>query len=160
MRMSSRPALVAAFATLTIAFAPAAAHADDAAIKAAMPGAFNALAKKEKAASVAIAHFNKHKGTVSRADRRKIWAVASAVKTFRALLAAQQASTPQGAAAQKALLAALKLELTATQRIDLAMKSAGHTSVAHTNKIVARANKTLRKSNVAATAAIKKIQAL
>jgi hypothetical protein len=161
MRMSyPRPALAATVVALAVAVAaPSAAVADDAAIKASIPAAFDALAKKERSAAKAIASFNKHKHATSR-GRAKVRAVRTAVRNFQTLLSAQQASTPQGDAAKNALLKALDLEATAATRVDLAMKSANHSSISRTNRIIHRANRTLRKASKAATKAVKQIAAL
>ncbi len=116
MRLSPRTAVLAAAVALTVAAAPSAAVADDAAIKASIPAAFDALAKKEHAAAKAIVSFNKHRHA-TRAGRARVRAVRAAVRNFQTLLSAQQASTPQGEAAKQALLKALDLEATAaTQR--------------------------------------------
>lgn len=154
-----RTALAAATVALAVVAAPTSAVADDAAIKASIPAAFNALAKKERAAATAISNFNKHKRATAD-GRRKVRAVRASVRAFQALLGAQQASTPQGEAAKQALLKALDLEAKAASRIDLAMKSANHASVARTNRIIRRANQTLRKAGAAANEAVQQIAAL
>jgi len=154
-----RPTLAAAVVALAVAAAPTAAVADDAAIKASVPAAFDALAKKERAAAKAIASFNKRK-RASNAGRAKVRAVRTAVRNFQTLLSAQQASTPQGEAAKQALLKALDLEAKAATRVDLAMKSANRSSIARTNRIIRRANQTLRKASAAATQAVRQIAAL
>jgi hypothetical protein len=160
MRISpSRSAIAAAVVALAVVAAPATAVADDAAIKASIPGAFDALAKKERAAGKAIAAFNKRK-RATKAGRAKVRGVRTAVRTFQALLGAQQASTPQGEAAKQALLKALDLEATAATRVDLAMKSASRSSISRTHRIIERANKTLRKASAAATRAVQQIAAL
>jgi hypothetical protein len=160
MRTSLRTPLAAAVVALAVAVAaPAAAMADDAAIKASIPAAFDALAKKERAAASAIAYFNKHKRATS-SGRAKVRAVRTAVRNFQTLLSAQQASTPQGDAAKQALLKALDLEAAAATRVDLAMKSANHSSISRTNRIIHRANVTLRKASKAAAAAVRQIAAL
>jgi hypothetical protein len=160
MRLSyPRPALAAAVVALAVAAAPATAVADDAAIKASIPAAFDALAKKERSAAKAISAFNKHKRATN-AGRAKVRAVRAAVRNFQTLLSAQQASTPQGESAKQALLKALDLEAEAATRVDLAMKSANHSSVSRTNRIIHRANRTLRKASAAATKAVKQIAAL
>jgi hypothetical protein len=82
------------------------------------------------------------------------------VRNFQTLLGAQQASTPQGEAAKQALLKALDLEAKAATRVDLAMKSANRSSISRTNRIIRRANKTLRKASAAATKAVQQIAAL
>jgi len=159
-RSLSRPALAAVVVAFTVAAAaPSAAVADDAAIKASIPAAFDALAKKERAAAKAIAAFNKRKRATN-AGRAKVRAVRTAVRTFQTLLGAQQASTPQGEAAKQALLKALDLEAQAATRVDLAMKSANRSSISRTNRIIRRANQTLRKASAAATAAVRQIAAL
>jgi len=154
-----RPTLAAAVVALAVAATPTAAVADDAAIKASVPAAFDALAKKERAAAKAIASFNKRK-RASNAGRAKVRAVRTAVRNFQTLLSAQQASTPQGEAAKQALLKALDLEAKAATRVDLAMKSANRSSIARTNRIIRRANQTLRKASAAATQAVRQIAAL
>lgn len=160
MRISQpRSILAAATVAAAVAAAPATAVADDAAIKASIPAAFDALAKKERAAGNAIAAFNKHK-RATKAGRAKVRAVRSSVRAFQALLGAQQASTPQGEAAKQALLKALDLEATAATRVDLAMKSANRSSIARTNRIIRRANNTLRKASAAARRAVQQIAAL
>ena len=159
MRISPRPTLALAAVTAAIAAVPATAVADDAAIKASIPAAFDALAKKETAAATAIANFNKHKHATT-AGRAKVRAVRTAVRNFQTLLGAQQSSTPQGEAAKQALLHALDLEATAATRVDLAMKSANHSSLSRTNRIIDRANKTLRKASAAAEKAVQAIAAL
>jgi hypothetical protein len=92
MRISPhRSALTAVALALAVAVAaPSAAVADDAAIKASIPAAFDALAKKERAAARAIASFNKHTRATS-SGRAKVRAVRTAVRNFQALLGAQQA---------------------------------------------------------------------
>jgi hypothetical protein len=160
MRLShTRPAIAAAVVALAVAAAPATAVADDAAIKASIPAAFDALAKKERSAAKAIASFNKHKRATN-SGRAKVRAVRTAVRNFQTLLGAQQASTPQGEAAKQALLKALDLEAKAATRVDLAMKSANRSSISRTNRIIRRANKTLRKASAAATKAVQQIAAL
>ncbi|MBX5442748.1 MAG: hypothetical protein IRZ32_14635 [Solirubrobacteraceae bacterium] len=153
-----RSAAVAAVCGALLA-APGAAVADDAAMKAAIPAAFDALAAKERAASRAIQSFNR-RDRATRAGRAKVRAVGRAVRTFQALLLGQEPSTPQGEEARRALLRGLDLEATATRRIDLAMKSAGRSSVARTNRIIARANRTLKRANAALLAAMRLVQAL
>jgi hypothetical protein len=160
MRIPLPTTLAAAVVALAVAVAaPAVATADDAAIKASIPAAFDALAKKADAAAKAIASFNKHKHA-TKSGRAKVRAVRTAVRNFQTLLSAQQASTPQGEAAKQALLKALDIEATAITRVDLAMKSANRSSVSRTNRIIHRANVTLRKANRAATAAVRQIAAL
>jgi hypothetical protein len=159
MRISARTTLIAAVVALVVAAVPSAAVADDAAIKASIPAAFDALAKKERSAASAIAYFNKHK-RATKSGRAKVRAVRTAVRNFQTLLSAQAASTPQGDAAKQALLKALDLEAKAATRVDLAMKSANRASVSRTNRIIHRANVTLRKASKAATAAVKQIAAL
>jgi hypothetical protein len=159
MRIPARPTLVAALATIAVVAVPATAVADDAAIKASIPAAFDALAQKARSAQNAIDAFNKHRHATAK-GRAKIRAVRTAVRNFQTLLSAQQASTPQGEAAKNALLKALDLEATAATRIDLAMKSANHSSLSRTNRIVRRANATLRKADKAVVAAARQIQAL
>lgn len=160
MRLTPRRAsMAAAVVAVAVAAAPATAVADDAAIKASIPPAFDALAKKERAASLAIRSFNKRKQATAK-GRRKVRAVRSSVRTFQALLRAQQASTPEGEAARQALIKGLGLEAKAATRIDLAMKSANHSSVARTNRIIRRANQTLKRASTAITKAIKQFAVL
>lgn len=159
MRISLRSAVAVAAVSLTALAAPTMAVADDAAMKAAIPGAFDALAKKERAASKAIQAFNRRDRATAK-GRAKVRAVRNAVRTFQALLMGQQPSTPQGEQARSALISALDLEAKATTRIDLAMKSANRSSVQRTNRIIARANRTLKRANAAAVKAIQMIQAL
>jgi hypothetical protein len=159
MRKPFRSTVAAAVAGAALLIAPGAAVADDAAMKAAIPAAFDALAKKERAASKAIQNFNR-RDRATKAGRAKVRAVGRAVRTFQALLMGQQPSTPQGEEARQALMRALDLEAKATARIDLAMKSANRSSVRRTNRIIARANRTLARANDAARRAIELVQAL
>lgn len=160
MRMSPHRSTLVAFAVaLIVAAVPATAIADDAAIKASIPSALDALGKKARAAGTAIDNFNKHKRATAK-GRAKVRAVRSSVRTFQALLRAQEASTPQGEAAKQALLKGLDLEAKAITRVDLAMKSANHSSVSRTNRIIARANRSLAKANEAIKKAVVQINAL
>ena len=159
MRISSRSLVVAVLAATVLITAPSSALADDAAMKASIPAAFNALAKKERAAGKAIAAFNK-RDKATKKGRQRVRAVRTAVRNFQALLGAQVPSTPQGEAAKAALLKALDLEAKATSQVDLAMKSANTSSISRTNRIIARANSTLRRATSAAQKAISQIAAL
>jgi len=156
---SPRPLIAAAAVALVVGAGPATAVADDAAIKASVPAAFDALAKKERGAIAAMEYFNKHK-RATKAGRKKVRAVRSSVRAFQTLLSAQQASTPQGESAKQALLKALDLEAKAMTRVDLAMKSANHASVTRTNRIIRRANETMIKAGKAARKAVRQIAAL
>jgi hypothetical protein len=161
MRIASRHCLVAVIAALSFSvLAVPAAQADDAAMKASIPAAFDALSKKEAVANKAINRFNRYRSKVAPESRKAVRAVRRSVAIFSALLSAQQTSTPQGESAKQALLKALKLESTATTRLDLAMKSSRTSTRARTNRIVRRANATLARANAAGRTAIAKISAL
>jgi hypothetical protein len=160
LKRTLRPALVAAIAAFAVLGAPVAAHADDAAIKASIPPAFDALSKKEAAANKAIASFNKHRARVAARSRKKVRAVRRAVRTFAALLSAQQPSTPAGAAAKRALIRALNIEARATSQIDLAMKASSHSTRRRTNHLIRKANRTLRRASTASRRALKMVEAL
>jgi hypothetical protein len=159
MRIPFRSLAVAVVAAAALVAAPSAALADDAAMKASIPAAFSALAKKEQAAAKAIAAFNK-RDKATKKGRQRVRAVRTAVRNFQALLSAQTPSTPAGEAAKASLLRALDLEAKATTQVDLAMKSANRSSVTRTNRIIARANRTLKRSGAAASKAIRQIAAL
>jgi hypothetical protein len=161
MRPALRPVLAAAIAAvcLTVVAAPA-ARADDAAMKASIPAAFDALSKKEAVANKAIARFNKYRAKVAPQSRKAIRSVRRSVAIFSALLSAQQTSTPAGDSAKQALLKALALESKATTQLDLAMKASRTSSRARTNRIIRRANATLARANTAGRVAVGQIVAL
>lgn len=161
MRLALRPALLAAVAALSVlVFAPTAARADDAAMKASIPAAFDALSKKEAVANKAIARFNRYRAKVAPESRKALRSVRRSVSIFSALLSAQQPSTPAGVTAQKSLLKALALESKATTQLDLAMKSSRTSSRARTNRIIRRANGTLVRASQAGQTAVGQIAAL
>ncbi len=161
MRFRAAPSIVAAVAALclTVVAAPA-ARADDAAMKASIPAAFDALSKKEAAANKAITRFNRYRAKVATQSRKAVRSVRRSVAIFSALLSAQQTSTPAGESAKQALLKALALESKATSQLDLGMKASKTSSRARTNRIIRRANATLARANQAGRVAVAKIVAL
>jgi hypothetical protein len=159
--LALRPVLVALTAALSLAVVAApAAHADDAAMKASIPAAFDALSKKEAVANRAITRFNKYRAKVAPQSRKALRSVRRSIAIFSALLSAQQTSTPQGESAKQALLKALALESKATTQLDLGMKASRTSSRTRTNRIIRRANATLARANKAGRVAVAKIVAL
>jgi hypothetical protein len=161
MRLALAPAALAAIAALCVSVVAAPiAQADDAAMKASIPAAFDALSKKEAVANKAISRFNKYRAKVATQSRKAVRSVRRSVSIFMALLSAQQTSTPAGESAKQALLKALKLESKATTQLDLGMKSSKTSSRTRTNRIIRRANATLARANKAGRVAVGKIVAL
>jgi hypothetical protein len=161
MRIAVAPVVLAAIAALCLAFVAApAAQADDAAMKASIPAAFDALSKKEAVANQAITRFNKYRAKVATKSRKAVRSVRRSVSIFIALLSAQQTSTPAGESAKQALLKALRLESKATTQLDLGMKASKTSSRTRTNRIIRRANATLARANKAGRVAVGKIVAL
>jgi hypothetical protein len=161
MRLALRPALLAAVAALSLSVVSVpVAHADDAAMKASIPAAFDALSKKEATANRAIDRFNRYRAKVAPKSRKALRSLRRSLSIFQALLSAQQTSTPQGASAKKALLHALALESKAVTQLDLGMKASRTSSRTRTNRIIRRANATLRRANRAGRIAVGKIVAL
>jgi hypothetical protein len=160
MRIAVRPVVVAALAALSLLAVPSLAAADDAAMKASIPAAFDALSKKEAVANKAIARFNRERAKAAPAGRKAVRAVRRSVTVFAGLLSAQQPSTPQGEQAKQSLLKALELEKTASSRLDLAMKSSRTSSRERTNRLIRRANGTLVRASKAAQVAVRQIAAL
>jgi hypothetical protein len=121
--------LVALAATATLAL-PAAAQADDAAMKAGVLPGLQALAKKETAAYGALVKVNSP--SRARAARGKVQAAAKSAKVFAGLLSAQQPSSPGGEQAKTLLLAGLSRERIAYGRADKALRqyAAGHVTTA------------------------------
>jgi hypothetical protein len=161
MRLAVAPVVLAAIAALSLSVVAApVAQADDAAMKASIPAAFDALSKKEAVANKAISRFNKYRAKVATQSRKSVRAVRRSVSIFIALLSAQQTSTPAGESAKQALLKALKLESKATTQLDLGMKASKTSSRTRTNRIIRRANATLARANKAGRVAVGKIVAL
>jgi hypothetical protein len=120
-----------------------AARADDAAMKAGVVPALQALAKKESAAASGLRRVRSRGRSAVENSRKKVRSARRSARVFAVLLAAQQPSTPNGQQAKDLLLKGLKLEAMAYQRADLALKSYGRGNTARANRILRRADRAI-----------------
>jgi hypothetical protein len=135
---------LAAFAAALILLLPApGARADDAAMKAGVVPALQALAKKESAASKGLRRVRSKGRRAVEGARKKVRSARRSARVFAELLAAQQPSTENGQKAKDLLLKGLALEAKAYQRADLALKTYRRGDTRRANRILRRADRAI-----------------
>jgi hypothetical protein len=138
-----RRSLLTVLAVGAVLAVPATSQADDAAMKAGVVPALQALAKKELGASSALRRVqSRGRGAVAHA-RMQVRAARRSARVFATLLGAQQPSTPAGEQAKALLLRGLDLEATAYSRADIALKSYKAGNTARANRILRRADRAI-----------------
>lgn len=139
-----RTVTLAALAAALVMLLPApAARADDAAMKAGVVPALQALAKKESQAGKALRRVRSRGRSAVEGARRKVRSARRSARVFAELLAAQQPSSANGQKAKDLLLKGLALEAKAYQRADIALKTYGRGHTRRANRILRRADRAI-----------------